>query len=137
MGKGKNPGCAAPQIPLRVWLDDDLEDRPAPPGWTHVTTAQQAIDLLSTGQVVEISLDNDLGDDERFGQGKDVVRFLDEQQTVHGLSLWPREGITLHTANPYAREEMRQVILRRASLAGEVSEELTPGGKPRLIFSPE
>lgn len=124
-------------MPVRVWLDDDLTDRPAPPGWVHVTTAWEAIALLEQGNVVELSLDNDLGDDDQFGQGKDVVKFLDEQQTVHGRSLWPQEGITLHTANPYAREEMRQVILRRASLAGEVSEELTPGGKPRLIFSPE
>lgn len=135
MGKGTSSSPVASSSPLRVWLDDDLADRPAPPGWVHVTTAWEAIDLLATGRVIEMSLDNDLGDDERFGQGKDVVRWLDEQQTAHGNILWPSEGVTLHTANPHARDQMKQTIVRRASLAGEVCEELTPGGKPKLTFS--
>src|SRR5664279_2370966 len=44
-----------------------------PSGWTHVTTVKQATDLLDTGRVVELSLDHDLGDDERFGRGIEVV----------------------------------------------------------------
>ncbi len=53
---------------LRVWLDDDLVDRAAPPGWAQVVTAGEAIAMLDSGRVVELSLDHDLGDDELYGQ---------------------------------------------------------------------
>src|SRR5829696_3463438 len=79
---------------LRVWLDDDLVDRAAPEGWIHVQTAWAAIELLDTGRVIELSLDHDLGDDEAFGRGVDVVDWLGEQQEIHGRLLWPRDGIT-------------------------------------------
>ena len=85
---------------LRVWLDDDLVDRAAPEGWIHVTTAWDAIDLLKTRRVVELSLDHDLSDDERFGRGVDVVDFIAEQQEVHGRDLWPRDGISSPHGEP-------------------------------------
>src|SRR3954447_5651930 len=84
---------------IRLWLDDDLIDRAAPAGWTHVTTVAEAIELLDSGRVIELSLDHDLGDDERYGRGIDVVDFLAEEQEVHGRVLWPRDGITLLRAN--------------------------------------
>jgi len=71
-----------------------------PEDWTHVVTAWEAIELLDTGRVVELSLDHDLGDDERHGTGSTVVDWIAEQRGVHGRDLWPRDGITLHTANP-------------------------------------
>ena len=46
---------------VRLWLDDDLVNRAAPDGWTHVTTAREAIELLDSERVVELSLDHDLG----------------------------------------------------------------------------
>jgi hypothetical protein len=45
-------GDAIPKGELRVWPDDLLEDRAAPGGWIHVTTAPAAIALLATGRVV-------------------------------------------------------------------------------------
>ena len=78
------PDAPDPRGDLRVWLDDDLENRAAPAGWIHVTTAREAISLLDTERVVELSLDHDLGDDERFGRGTDVVDYLAEQQEIHG-----------------------------------------------------
>ncbi len=97
-----------PCTDLRVWLDDDLEDRAAPEGWIHVATAWDAIELLKTGRVVELSLDHDLGDDEAHGRGTDVVDFIAEQQEVHRRVLWPRDGITIHSGNPYGRDAMRR-----------------------------
>ena len=119
---------------LRVWLDDDLVDRAAPQGWVHVATADQAIRFLATGKVVELSLDHDLGDDERFGRGVDVVDFLIEQQEVRGRRLWPRDGIVLHTTNPAGRETMARAIRRYAGKTMAVEESLTRGGKPRFRF---
>ena len=84
--------------------------------------------------MLELSLDHDLGDDERFGRGVDLVDFLIEQQEVHGRRLWPRDGITLHTANPAGRETMARAIRRYAGKAMAVEESITPGGKPQFRF---
>jgi hypothetical protein len=120
---------------LRVWLDDDLIDRAAPEGWVHLITAREVCFALLTGRVVELSLDHDLSDDTRFGRGRQVVDFLEEQQEVHGRSLWPRDGISLHTANPAGRKQMAETIRRRASEHLEVDESIE-GGQPRFRFRP-
>ncbi len=54
---------------MRVFLDDE---RATPDGWVRVYWPAEAIALLKTGAVEELSLDHDLGDDER-GTGYDVV----------------------------------------------------------------
>ena len=119
---------------LRVWLDDDLVDRRAPDGWVHVTTVAQAVALLNEGRVVELSLDNDLSDDDRYGQGKEVVDFLCEQQYAHGRDLWPRDGLTIHTANSQARDTMTRAIERYAGQTRPLRRTITPGGKRRFLF---
>jgi NAD+-processing family protein with receiver domain len=120
---------------IRLWLDDDLVDRAAPPGWMHVTTVKEATDLLHTGRVVELSLDHDLGDGERFGRGIEVVDWLAEQQEVHERVLWPRDGTVIHSANPAGRDAMVRAIENYASRTVKVRRSLTPSGKPRLTFS--
>jgi gamma-glutamylcyclotransferase (GGCT)/AIG2-like uncharacterized protein YtfP len=134
--QAKTPVRPAPGEELRVWLDDDLEDRAAPEGWIHVTTAREAIGMLDTERVVELSLDHDLGDDERYGRGTDVVDFLAEQQEVHGRLLWPRDGIRIHSGNPYGRDAIRRTIRRYASRYFRVRESLSPGGHPVFRFEP-
>jgi hypothetical protein len=119
---------------LRVWLDDDLVDRAAPTGWLHVTDAASACELLGTGRVVELSLDHDLGGDDEHGRGIDVVDFLSEQQFAHGRSLWPRDGVSLHPANPEGREQMARGIERYAGAALTVRRVVTRGGKTKLMF---
>jgi hypothetical protein len=79
-------------------------------------------------------LDHDLSDDRRFGKGRQVVDFLEEQQEVHGRSLWPRDGISVHTANAAGREQMADTIRRRAAQHFDV-EETRPGGQPRFRFA--
>jgi hypothetical protein len=119
---------------LRVWLDDDLVDRTAPAGWRQVTTAREAIELLLTGRVVELSLDHDLGDDEQFGRGVDVVDFIVTEQEVNHRDLWPRDGIGLHTANPSGRDAMARTIRRYAEKAGLSVSESWEGGQPKFTF---
>jgi hypothetical protein len=125
----------SPNLHLRVWLDDDLRYRAAPEGWVHVTTAARAIEVLQTGRVIQLSLDHDLGDDRRFGRGIDVVDFIIEQQELHDRDLWPRDGITLHTANPYGRDAMARAIRRYAPRLHDLEETRTPGGHPRFLFT--
>jgi hypothetical protein len=123
-----------PDGELRVWLDDLLDDRAAPPGWLHVTTAPAAISLIDRGHVIELSLDHDLGDDEAAGKGVHVIDYIAEQQVLAGRDLWPRDGITIHSANAAGRDQMARAIERYAAELHTVRRTITPSGKPRFTF---
>lgn len=108
---------------MNLWLDDV---RPAPIGWTHVTTVDAAKALLVTGDVAKASLDHDLGACEdcmttwreslvvnnampncdHFGTGYNLCTWMAE--TGH----WPKEKPTVHSANPVGRARMQGVIER-------------------------
>ena len=120
---------------LRVWLDDDLTNRKAPEGWIHLVTAREVAFLLLTGRVIELSLDNDLNGDKRNGLGHQVVDFIVDQQGSFNNLLWPRDGISIHTANPEERDAMLRAIEAAASLNYEL-EVTTPGGQPHVDFTP-
>lgn len=83
----------------RVFLDDE---RTTPAGWIRVYWPSEAIALLKTGAVEELSLDHDLGDDER-GTGYDVVLWIEEAVALHQFN---PPKITVHSANSSAREKM-------------------------------
>jgi len=96
---------------MKVFLDDE---RKTPDGWTRVYWPSEAIELLKSGQVTEISLDHDLGDDER-GTGYDVVLWIEEQVALYGFV--PPQ-ISVHSANVSAREKMEagiRTIMARAN----------------------
>ena len=91
---------------IKIWLDDE---RPAPPGWTHVKTPWDAIKLLEKGNVEEISLDNDLGLEIYMppNQGKHVANWI-EQGAIEG-TLAPMK-VKIHTQNAVAKDQMRAAI---------------------------
>ena len=89
---------------MKVYLDDE---RATPNGWRRVFWPDEAIDLLESGQVTEISLDHDLGDDER-GTGYDVVLWIEE--AVATRSFCP-PIMSVHSANSSAREKMERGIV--------------------------
>ncbi|MFN7891491.1 MAG: cyclic-phosphate processing receiver domain-containing protein [Pirellula sp.] len=96
---------------MKVYLDDE---RSTPAGWVRVYWPSEAIELLKSGKVTEISLDHDLGDDER-GTGYDVVLWIEEQVVLHGF-VPPK--ISVHSANVSARAKMEagiQAIIARAN----------------------
>lgn len=66
----------------------------------------EAIDLLETNAVAEISLDHDLGNDQR-GTGNDVVLWIEEAVALHGFS---PPKMTVHSANSSARQKMEAGI---------------------------
>jgi hypothetical protein len=84
---------------MRVFLDDTRE---APEGWVRVLWPEEAIRLLETREVVEISLDHDLGNDAR-GTGYDVILWIEEAVACRGFCV-PK--ITIHSANTSARQKM-------------------------------
>jgi hypothetical protein len=117
---------------FKVWLDDDLDDREAPEGWNHFTGLREVCLLLRNGQVKEVSLDNDLGDDDIYGQGTRVIDFLDAEM-YSGRNFWP-EKITIHSANPYARDRAIKAIEscnRRHNLNFKIG--YTPSGSKPLF----
>lgn len=87
----------------RVFLDDE---RATPEGWVRVYWPDEAIELLETNAVAEISLDHDLGDDER-GTGYDVVLWIEEAVALQGFT---PPKIYVHSANSSAWEKMESGI---------------------------
>lgn len=88
---------------MRVYLDDE---RATPEGWVRVYWPDQAIALLQTEAVTEISLDHDLGDDAR-GTGYEVIVWIERAVIERGFAP-PR--MCVHSANPAARARMQAGI---------------------------
>lgn len=94
---------------MKVYLDDE---RATPESWTRVYWPIEAIELLQTGQVTELSLDHDLGDDAR-GTGYDVVLRVEEQVAMRGFV---PPTIVVHSANVSARAKMGNGIRAIANI---------------------
>lgn len=88
---------------MKVYLDDE---RTTPDGWVRTYWPEEAIALLKTGAVTEISLDHDLGDD-AHGTGYSVLIWLEEQVAVHGMV---PPIMHVHSANASARQKMEAAI---------------------------
>ncbi len=88
---------------MRIFLDD--ERRP-PEGWTLVRWPQEVIALLQTHNVTHLSLDHDLGDDER-GTGYDVIVWVERAVAMDGFV---PPAIRVHSANSSARIKMEAGI---------------------------
>lgn len=109
---------------MNLWLDDI---RPAPDGWHHVKTVEEAKELLLSGEVLRASLDHDLGacsecggDDpeawlertgyqsmphcDHVGTGYDLVCWMEETGN------WPTYRPAVHSANPAGRARMEAAI---------------------------
>lgn len=89
---------------MKLFLDDE---RVAPEGWTQVRWAEEAIKLLQTGTVERLSLDHDLGDDQR-GTGYDVLLWIEQESALNGFA--PPSIMEVHSANPAGRKRMLAAI---------------------------
>jgi len=90
---------------MKIWLDDI---RPAPTVWKHVLWPQEAIELLKDGDVTQLSLDHDLGDDVR-GTGYDVLLWIEQESMLHGFN---PPDIVVHSANVSAKQKMMAAIAK-------------------------
>lgn len=85
---------------MKVWLDDE---RPMPSDFNvHVKTASEAILLVRSGRVSEISLDHDLGEERT---GYDVAKFIEESAFNGTLS--PLK-VFVHSANPVGARNIQE-----------------------------
>lgn len=112
---------------VKLWLDDM---RPAPMGWVHVKTVDEAKWYLERDLVEVASLDHDLGACEDCMDGKTAEQWLVEnnyQAMPHcdhfgtGYTLvcwmeetghWPSKEARCHSANPAGRKKMNLAIER-------------------------
>jgi hypothetical protein len=89
---------------MKIYLDDLRE---APAGWTRTYWPEDTIKLLYTESVTHLSLDHDLGNDER-GTGYDVLTWIEEQIVYKGYI--PPPNIQVHSANVSAKKKMIAAI---------------------------
>lgn len=87
---------------MKVFVDDF---RPTPDGWVRVYTYEGAIEILKTGKVEQISLDNDLGTKK---EGYDVAKWIERQ--VFETTFRPPK-IWVHSSNPVAAQNIRSCIV--------------------------
>ena len=95
---------------MRVFLDDERE---TPQGWTRCYWPDEVIELLKTGNVEELSLDHDLGDDVK-GTGYNVLLWIEEEVYCHNFK---PPCIRVHSANSSARQKMELAIKKIDDLA--------------------
>lgn len=100
---------------IRLFHDDV---RPAPEGWILAKTNDEAIDILITGEVIECSLDHDLGDIPTGETDPQEVMFLKgtaEETGVH-LVEWMIKNdcvpdrIQIHSWNPQGAQRMANLL---------------------------
>ncbi len=107
---------------MKLWVDDI---RPAPEGWTRARSVTEAIRILATMSVEEVSLDHDIsmkvmvGDEEA---GFSEPRPFRSNETFEPVAWFIRElarerpdgrypsHVTLHTANSVGAEKMRGIL---------------------------
>lgn len=89
---------------IHLWVDDV---RPTPPEYNAtVNNVVDAIMVLNTGRVVEISLDHDLGD-ENVGTGYMIAKFIEEKAYAGAL---PRLIWHIHSDNAAGRRYMEMAL---------------------------
>ncbi len=88
---------------MKIYLDDERE---TPLGWHRTFWPKETIELLQSETVTELSLDHDLGDDER-GTGYDVILWIEEQVA---LTDYVPPVMQVHSANSSARTKMEAGI---------------------------
>ncbi len=102
---------------MKIFLDDDKENRPTPAGWERVYDVHHLFHVVMNNQneVEEISLDNDLGDlpvliiNERefIQEGFQFVNWLEEDFHEHGETFLPNlKKVNIHSANSVRRDDM-------------------------------
>lgn len=88
---------------MKLYLDDE---RACPEGWTLAKTAEEAIFLLETEKVEEISLDHDLGDTDHDPEWTGYTVLLHIESKVVWDDTYHAPRIKIHTANSGARPKM-------------------------------
>jgi len=118
---------------MKIYLDDERE---TPPGWVRAYWPDEVIVALEQGGVGVVSLDHDLGDDQR-GTGYDVVLWIENAVATRGFL--PPE-IRVHSANSSACHKMLlgieniDALVQKRNTSIQVLEELSIDQKVRVAL---
>ncbi len=102
--------------PVRLYVDDIRNPGPElgdgwDTDWTVARTSREAIAILEQGNVVELTLDHDLGGNDT---GYKVICWIEEH------NVWPADGVFCHSANPVGWRRIMDVVKRHhATLSPE------------------
>ena len=88
---------------MKLWVDDI---RLEPLGWVKVSDGENAIEILNTYPVEEISLDHDLGSG--FYTGYDVACWIENQFLCNENFIAP--AMNVHSQNPVGVAKIKAVI---------------------------
>lgn len=91
---------------MKIFLDDLRQN---PEGWILAKWPSEVIEYLKTGKVTHLSLDHDLGNDEK-GTGYDVITWLEEKVFFNPEFKLPK--IKVHSANPVAKRRMEAGVYK-------------------------
>lgn len=96
--------------------------------WITIRTAKEAFELIKHGNIVDLSLDHDLGMEIEKLDGKIIIKGkytekynglaptgLDLCKWMAEQNIWPSGQIYIHSSNPVGRENMKQLIDRYRS----------------------
>lgn len=102
---------------MKLYMDDARE---TPMGWTRTYTVDETITVLLTRTVTHLSLDNDLGEDQK--EGYKVLDWLEE--TVYNDRTFPLPEVTIHSSNASRVEYMQRALksierIRQQQVGGE------------------
>ena len=98
---------------MKLWLDDLR-----PPwrygyiGWEWAKTADEAIAFLKTGKVTQASLDHDLSEKATLGDWSDEMTGYDVVLWMEENSVFPPDGVTIHSLNPAGANRMKLALER-------------------------
>ena len=95
---------------MNVYLDDERE---TPAGWLRAYWPDEVVALLQSGKVKQLSLDHDLGNDNK-GTGYDVLLWIERAVFIDGFE---PPAIAVHSANSSARIKMERAITQINLLA--------------------
>ena len=101
-------------LPHMGWLRDSGRDLAELDEWRWARTAPEAIAVLEEGDVSEVSLDHDLGEEAEVGTGYDVLLWIEEHVALDEAHVPP--VIHIHTSNIGARDRMESAVRSIASL---------------------
>jgi hypothetical protein len=88
---------------IRLWIDDL---RPAPDAsWTIARSSAAAIGILSSGRVVRVSFDHDLGGSDTAMRVIEWLEVRCEQDPT-----FPLPAATVHSANPVGAARLRDAL---------------------------
>lgn len=89
-------------LPAMRWFKgrdpDELDE------WVWARTAQEAIALLESEDIAEVSLDHDLGPREEVGDGHDVVAWVEQRVALYETYVPP--VIHVHSSNVAGRARL-------------------------------